>query len=54
MLRGAASRVGPLALKLTEGSPLFSGGGRLITGGLVNDSTPERHCIPLTFKASGC
>ena len=30
------------------GSPLFSGRGPLITGGLVNDTTPEQlHCVPL-------
>ena len=38
VLRGAAYRVGPLALRLREG-PLFSVGGPLKTGGLVNDTT---------------
>ena len=39
MLRVAASRVGPVVLRLREGSnifrwgPILSGGGRLITGG---------------------
>ena len=39
MLRVAASRVLPLALRLREGGLLFSGWGRLITGGLINDTT---------------
>ena len=40
MLRRAASRVGPLALRLREGGPLFSGGCPLKTGGAANDTTP--------------
>ena len=43
MLRVAASRVGPLALRLTEGVCYFQEGGRLITGGLVN--VPHRKDI---------
>ena len=34
VLRGAASGVGPLALRLIEGGPLFSGGSHLKRGGV--------------------
>ena len=33
MLREAASRVGPLAIRLREGDPLFSGGSHFLGGG---------------------
>ena len=40
VLRIVASRVLPLALRLREGGPLFSGRGPLIIGGFVNNTTP--------------
>ena len=58
VLRGAASRVGPLALRLREGGPLFSGGCPLKTGGggSVNDNTSGTgffHSMTL-FAKIGC
>ena len=42
MLRVAASRVGPLALRLKEGPIIFRLGSTYYNGGgLVNDTTPE-------------
>ena len=38
MLRGAASRVGPLPLRLREGA-------KLKRGGSVNDTTPVLVCV---------
>ena len=43
MLRGAASRVGPLPLRLREGAHLKCykwAGAKLKRGGLVKDTTP--------------
>ena len=41
MLRGAASRVGSLALRLKEGARYFQEGAHLNRGGgSVNDTTP--------------
>ena len=42
MLRGAASRVGPLALRLREETCYFQEGAHLKRGGSVNDTTPVR------------
>ena len=40
MLRGAASRVGPLALRLREGGCYFQEDPTYYGGGSVNDTTP--------------
>ena len=48
MLRGAASRVGPLALRLREGARYFQEGAHLKRGGPANDTTPV-HAAILTF-----
>ena len=50
MLRVAASRVPPLAPKVNGGYPLFSGRGPLITGGLVNDTTPAQGLGPRSLS----
>ena len=41
VLRVAASRVPPLALRLRERAHYFQGQGPFIMGGLVNDTTPD-------------
>ena len=53
MLRVAANRDPPLSLRLREGGPLFSGWGSLITGGLVNDTTPVQ-CVGGRGLAAAC